>query len=296
MKKRICLAALAVLTWALTPVSLVAQQTVSNVPIAHIQPFDPTYPITQYYCSTQQLSLGTHLVEFQPASNLAWNDPNRSPHVPLSYVDCNGQIQSTTLPTQNLVAAQTLSTAAPVTTRPVQGTVTLNYQGSVNIAANGSAAGVRGVDYLSPGTTLVTGFLYGTEGKVYVQGTLNNGSGFTAGIFGQIDTSSATATHTTGYLAPIMGDFGATSNLATDANANMITVLNTTQCTIHAVQTSIVKASYWQDIQEINANNFLAATSGSVTNVGTKGWIKISITPNGGSTVTRYIALGDGVT
>jgi hypothetical protein len=138
---------------------------------------------------------------------------------------------------------------------------------------------------------LTTGFIYGAQGKIVLSGTLNNGSGFNAGIFGQTDTSAASFVHTSGYLAPIMADFGATSIMASDANANMITVLNTTQCTIHAVQTSIVKASFWQDIQEINGTNFTKTTSTSVTNVGTSGWLKILV--NG---QTRYIALGDGVT
>jgi hypothetical protein len=68
-----------------------AQQEVNSVPIQSIQPFDPNFPITQKYCSPNQIGLGVNLEEWQPASGLPWNDPMRT-RTPRCYIDCNGQL------------------------------------------------------------------------------------------------------------------------------------------------------------------------------------------------------------
>jgi hypothetical protein len=142
-----------------------------------------------------------------------------------------------------------LSGATVATTRVIDSEPSITHTGATTIT--GSVAAVRGNITQSAVNILSSGFEYGVQGKLTLAGTLANGSGFNAGLFGQIDTSAATFVHTSGYLAPIMGDFGATSIMASDANANMVTLLNTTNCLIHSAIQFIGNASYAFDLQDL---------------------------------------------
>jgi hypothetical protein len=137
--------------------------------------------------------------------------------------------------------------------------------GAAVTSITGSAVAVRGAITQAAGETLGSGFEYGVQGKLILAGTLNNGSGFNAGIFGQLDTSASTFAHTSGYLAPIMGDFGATAYLATDANANMIVLLNTTSCIIHSAMLFTGNASYAFDLTDLGTTRFVATQTGLTT-------------------------------
>jgi hypothetical protein len=95
MKKLLGTALLAIAVWAFTPLAAMAQQQVSGVPIENIQPFDPTKPLLQQYCSANQLAAGTHMVEWQPTSGLAWDDPLRVT-TPKCWIDCTGQVHCST--------------------------------------------------------------------------------------------------------------------------------------------------------------------------------------------------------
>jgi len=95
MKKLLSTALLAIAVWAFTPLATLAQQQVSGVPIENIQPFDPTKPLLQQYCSANQLAAGTHMVEWQPTSGLAWDDPLRVT-TPKCWIDCTGQVHCST--------------------------------------------------------------------------------------------------------------------------------------------------------------------------------------------------------
>jgi hypothetical protein len=68
-----------------------AQTAIYSVPIQYIQPYDVTQALQQMYCDTASFGMGTNLEEWQVASNLAWNDPNRDRTHPC-WVDCHGQI------------------------------------------------------------------------------------------------------------------------------------------------------------------------------------------------------------
>src|ERR1035438_8906541 len=114
----------------------------------------------------------------------------------------------------------TLNAAAQPTFRNLDSEITESYVGSVNIS--GSIAAVRGAITDAPGSIIASGFQYGTQGKLTCQGTLNNGSGFNAALFGQLDTSAAGFVHTSGYLGALILDAGATSHLASDPLADMI--------------------------------------------------------------------------
>jgi hypothetical protein len=161
-----------------------------------------------------------------------------------------------------------LSGATISTTRIIDSEPSITHTGSTTIT--GSVAAVRG--NITQGSTniLSSGFEYGVQGKLTLAGTLANGSGFNYGIFGQIDTSAATFVHTSGYLAPIGADFGATSIMASDALANMISLTNTTSCIIHSALQFIGNASYALDLQDLASGGKHFITTGASGGSNTK--------------------------
>jgi hypothetical protein len=181
-----------------------------------------------------------------------------------------GTLSAAAITTTGLITAGAISQTATLTTA-VQPTFRLTDSelalSSAVTSITGSVAAIRGNTTLAAGGTISSGFVYGTQGKLTLQGTLANGSGFNAGIFGQVDTSAAGFVHTSGYLAPIMGDFGATSNLATDANANMIALLNTTNCIIHSALLFTGNANYLFDVTDLSFGgaHFVATQTGITT-------------------------------
>ena len=94
---------------------------------------------------------------------------------------------------------------------------------------SGLLTGVRGI------ATIVSasgGFVYGTQGKLVVSGTLS-GSVWATGLFGQLDVSAAT--HDAGQVAAIWGDWGTTSGTETNmTGARGIAMTNTTDAVLNA--------------------------------------------------------------
>ena len=98
-------------------------------------------------------------------------------------------------------ANDTVTSTTPGTVRALIGSMTQ----TATTMTSGNIVGARGV------VTMVGasgGFIYGVQGKVIATGTLS-GSEWTAGVFGQVDISGATIN--AGQVAPIWGDYGATS-------------------------------------------------------------------------------------
>ena len=154
------------------------------------------------------------------------------------------------------------STSTPVVEDGVRGEVLLNYQGSINPA--GRVVGVRGAVTLAAGSTLASGFEYGTEGKFILQGTLNNGSGFSCGVLAQLDISAAGIVHTSGYLAPLICDVGASASLSSDANLNGIFVSNNTACKMNAMVKGNIHASFVFDLSDPQGDySWFASSAGS---------------------------------
>jgi hypothetical protein len=103
-----------------------------------------------------------------------------------------------------VVSAATAS-ATPGTIRALVGKMS-----DTTLLTSGNIVGVRGeVDYVGASG----GFVYGTQGKIIPTGTVS-GSSWNAGVFGQLDISHATIN--AGQMAPIWGDYGATSGTLTD--------------------------------------------------------------------------------
>jgi len=167
----------------------------------------------------------------------------------LGYIDNNGNYNAVS-GSAAVNVSPALSVAAQPTFRAVDSEPSLTFAGSTTIT--GSVVGVRGNITQAAGNTLAGGFEYGVQGKLTLAGTLNNGSGFNFGIFGQVDTSNAAFVHTSGYLAPIGADFGATSIMSSDANANMISLTNTTNCIINSALQFIGNATYAFDLTDLD--------------------------------------------
>lgn len=111
--------------------------------------------------------------------------------------------------------------------RAVRGEITLT--GATIVAGGNSVVGVRGAITLATGKTLTSGYLYGTQGKVYINGTSNtqSGGGIIAGIFGQLDVTGGTVSNT-GLTAPGAFDIGGTGVGGAVANIHGIVITNST--------------------------------------------------------------------
>lgn len=107
-----------------------------------------------------------------------------------------------------IVFSQSTSSASPGTLRNLTGQLTLSATTYAN--SSSSVVGLRGeVDYVGSSS----GYIYGVQGKIIPTGTLS-GSCWNIGVYGQLDISAATIN--AGQIAPIWGDYGATSGTLTD--------------------------------------------------------------------------------
>ena len=141
--------------------------------------------------------------------------------VPPSAIKSGGSIWNLAIESQEV---DTATLAASLRMLDVE--LTLGYQGSMSLGARYNEASVRGNTTIKSGTTVTTGFVYGTQGKVTIKGSLTSAN-WSAGILGQIDLSAGHHTGT-GWLSAIWGDMGATSLDASDVNAVVSLLTNTT--------------------------------------------------------------------
>jgi hypothetical protein len=163
--------------------------------------------------------------------------------------------------------------------RVVHGIISLNYAGSTSLGSL-STAGVRGLAEVSSNTTITSGYVYGTEGKLRVNGTLN-GSAWVFGSIGQLDISNATLTAGS-HVGAIWGDAGATGPSATVSFADLLVLTNTTATTFNSIIYAYGKAGYLMDLSN-NGSAFIVDTAAST------GWNKsLKIKING---VDYYIPL-----
>jgi hypothetical protein len=131
-----------------------------------------------------------------------------------------------------------------------------NFAGTFNLPSGLSIAAIRGCQSIASGTTFGSGsvneYLYGIQGKTYVQGTINAAAGFVAALFGQLDTSGASAVVTSGYVSALHLDMGATSALAsTSPNfVNAETITNTTAVAVNSALKVIASLQYLFDLTD----------------------------------------------
>jgi hypothetical protein len=140
--------------------------------------------------------------------------------------------------------ASTISSTTPSTTRLTQSEVTLSGA-TIAVAGGGSIAGVRGAITVNAGSTFTEGFLYGTQGKVTLAGTMNEGAAARiAGVIGQVDLSTGTLTD--GQVSAIWGDLQGNPTLTDPSQLNLIRATNsTTSGVANAVLFAYGKATYF---------------------------------------------------
>lgn len=141
--------------------------------------------------------------------------------------------------------SETISTATSDTVRLTRSEVTITPPTTFSVNAGGSIAGVRGAVTLTAGKTFTDGFLYGTQGKVTLAGTMNETSAARiAGVIGQVDLASGTVTD--GQVSAVWADVQATSPTLTDASQiNVLRVTNSTSSTLNAMAFFYGQASYF---------------------------------------------------
>jgi hypothetical protein len=164
-------------------------------------------------------------------------------------------VNSTSIAGQTITTA--LTSATPGTVRSLTGKITE----SITTMTSGNIVGLRGeVDYVGASG----GFVYGAQGKIIPTGTLS-GSSWNAGVFGQLDISTATVN--AGQTAPIWADYGTTSGTITDATGmRMFAGTNTTAATLNSMIYLYGKTS---NLFELAANGSTYISTGGATASGT---------------------------
>jgi hypothetical protein len=193
---------------------------------------------------------------------------------PWTYYTWNG----TTYTPATVSQSVTTALAAPGNLHAIIGNVTTTNASYSNGGNN--MAGVRGTVTIPSGTTASAGYLYGTQGKYILGGTVS-GSTWGFGLLGQVDISGATLTSAS-HVGAIWGDAGATGPAVSCTFCDLSVMTNTTATTFNSVYYAYSKANYLMDLSN-NGSAFInssTATGGSVT-----GYLKIKI--NG---VDAYIA------
>jgi hypothetical protein len=164
-----------------------------------------------------------------------------------------------TATTGDVSVAKTDTSATPATERLVLSELTLTPATTLAVAANGSLAAVRGCTTLTTGKSITGGFLYGTQGKLVLDGaTVAVGSGHIAGVYGQM--SAAGATFTSGHIAPIIS----CGQSLPAGIADMIYCENNDVTKLHAIIEAIANADFVVDATSEDGNSaYLVGTAGA---------------------------------
>ncbi len=182
----------------------------------------------------------------------------------------------------------TISSATPAVSRLQDYEITLSAA-SIAVAAAASIVAMKGGVKLNSGSTLTSGFLYGAEGKLTVNGVLNNGSGYATGLLGQMDLNGATVT--SGHVAALIVNI---QNPIASSLVNGIYVESSGPAAINAILQSIGNSNFVVDLSPDSGTSACINTTGTAGSTSTKGWLKIQVNPGTGA-VTRYIPLSDSV-
>lgn len=178
-------------------------------------------------------------------------------------------IPASSLILNTVAAGQTIAassaSATPGTIRALTGAMTE----TIADMTSGNVVGVRG-SVTNVGAS--GGFIYGAQGKVISSGTIA-GSSWSAGVFGQLDISTATVN--AGQMAPVWADFGATSGTMTDVTGlRMFAGTNTTAAVLNAMDYRYGKASA---LFELSGDAGSYITAGAATPSGSMKKIRCTI-------------------
>jgi len=178
-----------------------------------------------------------------------------------------------TVTADGFIGSSTATSATPGTARNVYGKYT-----TYTTMTSGNLVGVRGEVTLG-GNVSGTAYLYGTQGKIITgTNTIDVGSAYVTGVFGQLDLTGATVT--SGYVAGVASDiFGV--NAGTVA-ADLFYGQHAGGGTINSMFRAYGKSTY---VMQVDTNNGTqAATTGTATTA--SGWLKVYV--NGAA---RFIPL-----
>ena len=154
---------------------------------------------------------------------------------------------------------KTITSATPATERLIRSEITLTPATAATIGT-GSIAGVRGLVTVSSGKSITpAGFLYGTQGKVILDGaTIDVGSSHVAGVYAQM--SAAGATFTSGHIAPLIS----CGQSLPAGIADMIYCENNDVTVLNAIIEAIANANFVISATSEDGNSaYLATTAGS---------------------------------
>jgi hypothetical protein len=174
-----------------------------------------------------------------------------------------------TLVSQGNGTAKTVSTAALSTVRVLQGS---GIASGTDIAS-GNLVGARGDVTLSGTITAGGAFLYGSQGKLIVTGTMNHADARLCGSIAQLDISAGT--YTAGQLSALWVDAGSAASASAIATKgggqfNLIRITNTTSASSNAVIYAYADADYLLELGAPggNADWFDAGTGASASVTG----------------------------
>ena len=169
-----------------------------------------------------------------------------------------------------VTATNTVSSAAPGQARTIIGAATTSNASFADTSS--SLVGVRGVSTIPGTTTASSGYIYGTQGKFILTGTVN-GTTWDAGVLGQIDISAATLTAAS-HVTPFWSDAGATGPAVSCTFCDSAVLTNTTATTFNSLIYGYSKAGYLFDL----SNNGSAFINGSTASAGSvTGYLKIKV-------------------
>lgn len=147
------------------------------------------------------------------------------------------------------VVSVSLASAAPGTVRAITGKISDSV-----LMTSGNIVGVRGE---ADPAGASGGFIYGAQGKVIGGAHTYSGSVWVAGVFGQLDISASTIN--AAQLAPIWGDYGATSGTLTSSSGLYGIAMTNTTAAILAGNLYLYGAA--TNLMLLNDNNGLSGAT-----------------------------------
>lgn len=182
--------------------------------------------------------------------------------------------------------AKTVSTTALGTVRVAQG----SGIASGTSIASGNLVGARGDVTLSGTITAGGAYLYGSQGKLIVTGTMNHADSRLCASLAQLDISAGT--YTAGQLSALWVDAGSTASVSAVSTKgggqfNLLRITNTTAASSNAVIYAYADADYFMDLGAPSGDaDWFDAGTGASANV--SGHIKVYL--NGAAAYLRVYA------
>jgi len=170
----------------------------------------------------------------------------------------NAVTATTVVTTDDVSSSKTLTSATPATERLVRSELTLTPATSLAVGSSGSLAAMRGCVTLTTGKSITDGYLYGSQGKVTLDGaTIAVGSDHIAGVYAQL--SATGSTFTSGHIAAVIGSI---QGVPTSSVVDLFYGESATGNVINSFFKAFGKADYVFDF-ETNVHTQISTPAGS---------------------------------